>query len=104
MMNRHYHKKSAKRTALLIAATVLVAFVFAGVRPLVSYADNISDLKKNIEQKQQEIKDAQNQKKDLQSGLTDVKSVIRELEKSKETLATYVSELDTKVSNHTDKS
>ena len=98
MMNRHYHKKSAKRTALLIAATVLVAFVFAGVRPLVSYADNISDLKKNIEQKQQEIKDAQNQKKDLQSGLTDVKSVIRELEKSKETLATYVSELDTKVS------
>ena len=99
MQNKHYFKKSAKkRTVLGLIATVLVAAMLAGSCPVVSHADNVSELKKSIEQKQQEIKDAEDQKKKLQSGLTDVKSVISSLEKSKSDLSAYVSQLDTNLS------
>ena len=59
---------------------MFAAVMFSGMRPLVSRADEVSDLKKSIEQKQQEIKNAQNQKKQLQSGMTDVQSIISDLE------------------------
>lgn len=75
-----------------MAVVVLAAGLFSG--PVVSRADEVSDLKKSIEQKQQEIKDAQNQKKQMQSGLTDVKAIINELEQSKKDLAAYVTQLD----------
>lgn len=81
-----------------MAVTVFVAAMFAGMRPFVSRADTVSDLKKSIEQKQQEIEDAQDQKKQLQSGLTDVKSIISELEQSKKDLASYVTQLDANLS------
>lgn len=86
-----------------MAVTLLVTAVLAGACPFVSRADNVSDLKKSIEQKQQEIKDAQDQKKKLQSGLTDIKTVINDLEKSKSNLAAYVSELDINLSAIQDK-
>ena len=73
---------------------MFAAVMFSGMRPLVSRADEVSDLKKSIEQKQQEIKNAQNQKKELQSGLTDVKSMISDLEQAKQDLAAYVTQLD----------
>lgn len=88
-------KKRVRGAALLAAAALVVAAIFAGARPFVCRADNVSDLKKSIEQKQQEIKDAENQKKKLQSGLTDVKSIINDLEKTKKTLSAYVTQLDT---------
>lgn len=94
MQRRQYHRKTGKRIALLTALTILVTAMSAGIHPLVSRADNVSDLKNSIEQKQQEIKDAQNQKKELQTGLTDVKSIIKELEQTKKDLAAYVSQLD----------
>ena len=75
-----------------MAVVVLAAGLCSG--PVVSRADEVSDLKKSIEQKQQEIKDAQNQKKQMQSGLTDVKAVINDLEQSKKDLAAYVTQLD----------
>lgn len=81
-----------------MALTVFVAAVFAGARPFVSQADDVSDLKKSIEQKQQEIKDAQDQKKQMQSGLTDVKTIISGLEQSKKDLAAYVTQLDANLS------
>lgn len=77
-----------------MAVTFFVTAMFAGVRPFVSRADEVSDLKKSIEQKQQEIKDAQNEKKQLQTGLTDVKTIISQLEQSKKDLAAYVTQLD----------
>ena len=77
---------------LFMAVVVLAASLCSG--PVVSRADEVSDLKKSIEQKQQEIKDAQNQKKQMQSGLTDVKAVINDLEQSKKDLAAYVTQLD----------
>ncbi|MBO5144571.1 MAG: peptidoglycan DD-metalloendopeptidase family protein [Lachnospiraceae bacterium] len=98
MQYQRYHKKTAKRAALLMAVTLLVTAVFAGACPFVSKADNVSDLKNSIEQKQQEIKEAEDLKKKLQSGLTDVQTVIKDLEKSKSDLAAYVSELDTNLS------
>ena len=98
MQKKHYHKKSAIRTAMCIAVAILVTAMLVNSCPMVSRADNVSELKKSIEQKQQEIKDAQNQKKKLQSGLTDVKSVISSLEKSKSDLSAYVSQLDTNLS------
>ena len=98
MQKKHYHKKSAIRTEMCIAVTILVTAMIVNSCPMVSRADNVSELKKSIEQKQQEIKDAQNQKKKLQSGLTDVKSVISSLEKSKSDLSAYVSQLDTNLS------
>lgn len=94
MRDRHDHGKTVKRAALFMAVTIFVTAMFSGMRPFVSRADEISDLKKSIEQKQQEIKDAQNQKKQLQSGLTDVKSIISDLEQSKKDLAAYVAQLD----------
>lgn len=97
-MHKYECGKTVRRTALLVAVTILVTAVFSIMRPLVSRADNISDLKKSIEQKQQEIKDAQNQKKQLQSGLTDVKTIISELEQSKKDLAAYVTQLDANLS------
>lgn len=98
MQKKHYHKKSAIRTVMCIAVTILVTAMIVNSCPMVSRADNVSELKKSIEQKQQEIKDAQDQKKKLQSGLTDVKSVINSLEKSKSDLSAYVSQLDTNLS------
>ena len=98
-----YRGKSVNRWALFVVVTVLVTAVFAGTHPFVSQADEVSDLKKSIEQKQQEIKDAQNQKKQLQSGLTDVKSIISELEQSKNDLAAYVTQLDANLSEIQDR-
>lgn len=98
MRRERYHGKAAKKVALFLVVTVFVAAVFAGACPFVSQADEVSDLKKSIEQKQQEIKDAQNQKKQMQSGLTDVKTIISELEQTKKDLAAYVTRLDGELS------
>lgn len=98
MRREQYHRKSVKRMALFLATAVFVTAIFANMHSFVSRADNVSDLKKSIEQKQQEIKDAQNQKKQLQSGLTDVKSIISELEQTKKDLAAYVTQLDANLS------
>ena len=95
MQKRQYTKKRVKGAVLLLAVTLFVTALFAELRPFVCRADNVSDLKKSIEQKQKEIKDAEDQKKKLQSGLTDVKSIISDLEKTKKTLSDYVSQLDT---------
>lgn len=94
MRYKHDHRKTGKRVALFMAMTVFVSAIFMGMHPFVSCADEVSDLKKSIEQKQQEIQDAQNQKKQLQSGLTDVKSIINDLEQAKKNLAAYVTQLD----------
>lgn len=77
-----------------MAVGLFAATMSVGTPSFVSRADNISDLKKSIEQKQQEIKNAQNQKKQLQSGMTDVQSIISDLEQSKKNLAAYVTQLD----------
>ncbi|MDE7321592.1 MAG: peptidoglycan DD-metalloendopeptidase family protein [Lachnospiraceae bacterium] len=98
MRYRQYTKKSVRGAVLLLAVTLLVTVMFAGMRPFVCQADNVSDIKKSIEQKQKEIQDAEDQKKKLQSGLTDVKSIISDLEKSKKTLSSYVSQLDANLS------
>lgn len=98
MRYRQYTKKRVRGAVLLLAVTLVVTAMFAGARPFVCQADNVSDLKKSIEQKQQEIKDAENQKKKLQSGLTDVKTIINDLEKTKKTLSAYVTQLDTNLS------
>lgn len=98
MRRERYYRKMTKKVALFIVVTVLAAVMFAGRSPLVSRADDVSDLKESIEQKQQEIKDAQNQKKQMQSGLTDIKSVISELEQAKKDLAAYVTQLDANLS------
>lgn len=93
MYGRKYRRKSIRRFALVLAAALLTA-AFAGGHPFISRADEISDLKKSIEEKQKEIQSAQDQKKAMQSGLTDVQKVIAGLEQSKKELAAYVSELD----------
>ena len=98
MHYRQYTKKKVRGAVLFLAVTLLVAAMFAGMRPFVCQADNVSDLKKSIEQKQNEIKDAENQKTQLQSGPTDVKSIISDLEKSKKNLSSYVSQLDSNLS------
>lgn len=87
------NRKIGKKAVWLLVVAVLAAGMFSGT-PFVSRADEVSDLKKSIEQKQQEIKDAQNQKKQLQTGLTDVKTIIGELEQTKKDLAAYVTKLD----------
>ncbi|MEZ3447020.1 MAG: peptidoglycan DD-metalloendopeptidase family protein [Lachnospiraceae bacterium] len=92
MRYRHVNIRMRRRAMLFMAVVVLAASLCSG--PVVSRADEVSDLKKSIEQKQQEIKDAQNQKKQMQSGLTDVKAVINDLEQSKKDLAAYVTQLD----------
>lgn len=99
MQHKQYHRKTGAKLALFMAVTVLVTVMFSGMNPLVSRADDISELKNSIEQKQQEIKDAQNQRKQLQSGLTDVKTIINELEQSKKDLAAYVTQLDANLSD-----
>lgn len=103
MQRRQYYRKAVKRVALFLALTVLVTALSAGRNPFISRADDVTDLKKSIEQKQQEIKDAQNQKKQLQSGLTDVKSIISDLEKAKSDLAAYVTQLDANLSEVQDR-
>lgn len=94
MQRKQYDRRTRTKLALLIAVTVFVTAMFSGMYPLISRADDISELKNSIEKKQQEIKDAQDQKKQLQSGLTDVKTIIDGLEQSKKDLAAYVTQLD----------
>ena len=98
MQLRLHNKKGLKRAALLLAVTVVVAACFAGACPFVSQADEVSDLKQSIAQKQKEIEETQSQRKQLEGGLTDVKQIISSLEKSKNNLASYVSQLDTELS------
>ncbi len=94
MQRKQYDRRTRTKLALLTAVTVFVTAMFSGMYPLISRADDISELKNSIEKKQQEIKDAQDQKKQLQSGLTDVKTIIDGLEQSKKDLAAYVTQLD----------
>ena len=94
MQRRHCGYNRYKKVAFLMAVGLFAATMSVGTPSFVSRADNISDLKKSIEQKQQEIKNAQNQKKQLQSGMTDVQSIISDLEQSKKNLAAYVTQLD----------
>lgn len=89
-----YLKKIRKGFALLLVVCILAA----GANPFVSHADQVSDLKQSIADKQEAINEANKLKKQLQSGLTDVKNIISGLEKSKNNLATYISELDTSLS------
>lgn len=98
MRYKQYIGKRTRGVVLFVAVTVLVTAMFAGARPFVCQADNVSDLKNSIEQKQKEIKEAEDQKKKLQSGLTDVKTIINDLEKSKKNLAIYVTQLDANLS------
>lgn len=94
MHRKRFRRKSVRRFALALAVVFLAA-AFAGSQVFTSRADEVSDLKKSIEEKQKEIQAAQEEKKSLQSGLTDVKKVIAGLEQAKADLAAYVSELDT---------
>lgn len=89
-----YFKKFRKGFALLLVVCILAA----GANPFVSHADQVSDLKQSIADKQEAIDEANKLKKQLQSGLTDVKNIISGLEKSKNNLAAYISELDTSLS------
>ena len=52
MHYRQYTKKRVRGAVFLLAVTILVAAMFAGMRPFVCQADSVSDLKKSIEQKQ----------------------------------------------------
>lgn len=90
-------KRSFKKTAFLLAVTIMMTACFANVCPLMSQADEISDLKQSIAKKQKEIEDTQSQRKQLEGGLTDVKQVISSLEQSKSNLASYVRQLDTEL-------
>ncbi len=85
-----YFKKFRKGFALLLMVCILAA----GANPFVSRADKVSDLKQSIADKQEAIDEANKLKKQLQSGLTDVKNIISGLEKSKNNLAAYISQLD----------
>ena len=85
-----YFKKFRKGFALLLVVCILAA----GANPFVSRADKVSDLKQSIADKQEAIDEANKLKKQLQSGLTDVKNIISGLEKSKNNLAAYISQLD----------
>ena len=89
-----YLKRFRKGFALLLVVCILAA----GANPFVSHADQVSDLKQSIADKQEAIDEANKLKKQLQSGLTDVKNIISGLEKSKNNLAAYISELDTSLS------
>ena len=53
MRYRHVNIRMRRRATLFMAVVVLAAGLFSG--PVVSRADEVSDLKKSIEQKQQEI-------------------------------------------------
>lgn len=94
MYHKFHRMQSKKGLALVLAAALLVTAALAGAPPFISQADEISDLKKSIEEKEKEIQEAQSQKNELQSGLTDVQKIISGLEQSKSDLAAYVSELD----------
>lgn len=89
-----YYKKAFKGLAILLIAMVLAV----GAKPYISRADKVSELKQSIQNKQDAIDKANNEKKALQSGLTDVKKVISGLETSKKNLASYISQLDTTLS------
>ncbi len=94
------HKmRSRKWLALALMFAILTMTAAAVMRPFISRADEISELKESIEQKKKEIEAVQGQKNQLQSGLTDIKGVIANLEKSKNDLAAYVSDLDVTLSS-----
>ncbi len=98
MRHRLYDKGLWKRAALLQAAALLMTVCFAGSRPFVSQADEVSELKESIAQKQKEIEETQSLKDQLESGLTDVQQIISDLEDLKRALTAYVSGLHEQLS------
>ena len=92
------HQIKIRRALAAVLAFAVLAAAAAYMCPVVSWADEISELQDSIDQKKKEIEAAKGQKNELQSGLTDVKSVIAGLEKSKNDLAAYVSGLDATLS------
>ena len=76
-------------------------FVMVVSTSKIAYATSLTN--DSIKQKEEDIQKAQNEKKILQQGLSDVQKLVKELEISKDNLATYVEELDGKLNTIHDK-
>ena len=66
-------------------------------------ADNVSDIQKSIQEKQSQIKAEQEEKNKIKNNISDVKKLKEQLEKSKNDLSAYVTELDRTVMEISDK-
>ena len=83
-------KKILKKTvAILLAGLSLTVLPPAPAR-----ADIISDIQKSIQDKQNQIKAEQSEREKIKANISDVKKVKAELEKSKNDLSAYVTQLD----------
>lgn len=82
--------KKWTRWISLLAVCIMLAVVFD--EPIAVSAT--SELEESIREKQEQIAQAQEERKQLQSDLKDVQAIVAELEKSKDSLADYVEELD----------
>lgn len=87
-------KRKTKWICLLL--TFVLAFGCLGKPLEVIYAGELTN--DTIKEKEAEIDKAKQEKKQLQSNLTDVKKLKQELEKSKNDLAAYVTQLDENLS------
>ena len=99
MQNKSMMKKMMKGAAIGISIVLLLTLL-PGKN--VS-ADNVSDIQKSIQEKQSQIKAEQEEKNRIKNNISDVKKLKEQLEKSKNDLSAYVTELDRTVMEISDK-
>ena len=80
------------KKALLILICIAIAFVFPSN---IAAADDYDSIK----EKEAEIAEARKEVEKLKSGLSDIEAIKKSLEKSKNDLVTYVTNLDTELNN-----
>lgn len=90
----------SKKMGFVLVLCLAVTLVFAWKRGSVSRAEITND---SIKEKENQISAAEDEKEKLQQGLTDVKKLKEELEKSKDSLESYIVQLDASLNTVSEK-
>lgn len=96
-------KQIGKKIAKTVTAVTLAAILAINITPGIAKADTTSQIQQSIADKQAQIKAAQDEKNAIKANITNIQNVKKQLEKSKNDLSAFVTQLDNNVSDIEDK-
>ena len=96
-------KQIGKKIAKTVTAVTLAAILALNITPGIAKADTTSQIQQSIADKQAQIKAAQDEKNAIKANITNIQNVKKQLEKSKNDLSAFVTQLDNNVSDIEDK-
>ena len=96
-------KQIGKKIAKTVTAVTLAAILAINITPGIAKADTTSQIQQSIADKQAQIKAAQDEKNAIKANITNVQNIKKQLEKSRNDLSAFVTQLDNNVSDIEDK-